>query len=210
MSVAPNGRIDAIWNDTRGSTDSTESALYYAYSTDGGTTWSHNQQASPVWNSTVGWPKQKKIGDYYHMISQDDGADVAWAATFNGEQDVYYLRIAAPVAPLASSRPAGTRREGVPASNDQIGFRGSQPNPFTGATTIRFVTPAAGGRVKLEVLDAMGRHVATLIDGRSSGGLHMSRWTGSDDAGRAVKAGLYLCRLDVAGRSETLKLMFLK
>ena len=38
----------------------------------------------------------------------------------------------------------------------------------------------------------------------------MSRWTGSDDASRAVKAGLYLCRLDVAGRSETLKLMFLK
>ena len=33
------------------------------------------------------------MGDYYEMVSDRTGADVAWAATFNGEQDVYYLRI---------------------------------------------------------------------------------------------------------------------
>ena len=49
MSVAPNGRIDAVWNDTRGSADSTISALYYASSIDGGATWSANEQASPTW-----------------------------------------------------------------------------------------------------------------------------------------------------------------
>jgi hypothetical protein len=27
------------------------------------------------------------------MVSDVDGADLAYAATFNGEQDVYYLRI---------------------------------------------------------------------------------------------------------------------
>ncbi len=31
------------------------------------------------------------------MISDNDGAGVAYAATFNGEQDVYFLRIPAPV-----------------------------------------------------------------------------------------------------------------
>src|SRR5207249_6116667 len=46
MSVSPNGRIDAVWNDTRGSTDSTKSALDYSYSVDGGVTWSANEQAS--------------------------------------------------------------------------------------------------------------------------------------------------------------------
>jgi len=52
MSVSPEGRIDAVWNDTRVSADSTVSALYYASSYDGGATWSPNEQASPTWNST--------------------------------------------------------------------------------------------------------------------------------------------------------------
>ncbi len=41
----------------------------------------------------VGWPNQAKIGDYYDMVSDALGADLVYAATFNGEQDVYYLRI---------------------------------------------------------------------------------------------------------------------
>jgi len=93
MSVAPNGRIDVVWNDTRRSGVAHRSELYYAFSTDGGTTWSTNRRLSPMWNSHVGWPNQFKIGDYYDMVSDDAGAHLAFAATFNGEQDVYYLRI---------------------------------------------------------------------------------------------------------------------
>jgi hypothetical protein len=93
MSVAPNGRIDVIWNDTRNSGRANMSELFYSFSTDGGDTWSPNTELSPVFNSWIGWPQQNKIGDYYDMISDDVGAHLAWAATFNGEQDVYYLRI---------------------------------------------------------------------------------------------------------------------
>jgi len=93
MSVAPNGRIDAVWNDTRASLTATVCELYYAFSTDGGQTWSTNERISVQWNSVIGWPNQNKIGDYYHMVSDNVGAHLAWAATFNGEQDVYYTRI---------------------------------------------------------------------------------------------------------------------
>ena len=93
MSVAPNGRIDVIWNDTRNTRVPDLSQLFYSFSTDGGDTWSPNTELSPVFNSWIGWPQQNKIGDYYDMISDDVGAHLAWAATFNGEQDVYYLRI---------------------------------------------------------------------------------------------------------------------
>ncbi len=48
---------------------------------------------TPVFDSFVGWPQQNKLGDYYDTISDRVGADLAYAATFNGEQDVYYLRI---------------------------------------------------------------------------------------------------------------------
>jgi hypothetical protein len=93
VSVAPTGRIDAIWNDTRDSGQANVSELFYAFSTDAGETWSPNIPVSPTFDSRVGWPNQQKIGDYYDMISDAAGANIAYAATFNGEQDVYFLRV---------------------------------------------------------------------------------------------------------------------
>jgi hypothetical protein len=97
MSVAPNGRIDAVWNDTRnypGVEFSRLCELYYSFSTDAGETWSKNVPVSPVFDSHVGWPGgNRKLGDYYHTRSDNLGVNVAYAATFNGEQDVYFLRI---------------------------------------------------------------------------------------------------------------------
>ncbi len=93
LSVAPNGRLDVVWNDTRNHPGTYTSELYYASSTDGGFTWSTNQQLSPSFNPHLGWPDQNKLGDYYDMVSDRVGAHVIYAATFNGEQDVYYLRL---------------------------------------------------------------------------------------------------------------------
>jgi len=95
MGVAPNGRIDVVWNDTRNAADPASpdlSELYYSYSLDGGYTWSANEPVSPPFDHTLGYPRQNKIGDYDHLVSDDGGANVAYAATFNGEQDIYYVR----------------------------------------------------------------------------------------------------------------------
>lgn len=99
MSVAPNGRIDAVWLDTRGNPGNI-SALYYSNSKDGGLTWSENIRLSEHFNSQVGWPNQNKLGDYFDMVSDMDGARLAWAATFNGEQDVYYSFITDGIIPV--------------------------------------------------------------------------------------------------------------
>ncbi len=93
LAVAPNGRIDVVWNDTRNTGDGELSQLFYASSTDGGDTWSTNEAVSDVFNSVIGWPEQNKIGDYYDMTSDLTGAHLAWSNTFNGEQDVYYTRL---------------------------------------------------------------------------------------------------------------------
>jgi hypothetical protein len=94
MSVAPNGRIDVVWLDTRDNSASNISALYYSNSMDGGVTWSPNERLSDFFNSHLGWPNQDKMGDYFDMVSDNNGASLAWAATFNSEQDVYYSYIA--------------------------------------------------------------------------------------------------------------------
>lgn len=92
MSVSPKGRIDVVWNDTRGKA-ATSSELYYAWSADAGATWSSGLPVSPAYTSTVGWPVQNKMGDYYQMVSKDEYAAVAYAATFNGEEDVWFLKV---------------------------------------------------------------------------------------------------------------------
>ncbi|MCP4249380.1 MAG: hypothetical protein GY778_20240 [bacterium] len=93
MSVAPNGRIDVIWNDTRNDATETYSELYYSYSADGGLSWAANVPVSPPFGHFLGYPNSNKLGDYYDMVSHNDAAHLAYAATFNGEQDVYYLRL---------------------------------------------------------------------------------------------------------------------
>ena len=93
MSVAPNGRIDVIWLDTRDNPGTYLSALYYSNSSDGGLTWAVNERLSEIFDPHVGWPQQQKMGDYFDMVSDNQGAFLSWAATFNGEQDVYFSRI---------------------------------------------------------------------------------------------------------------------
>ena len=93
MSVAPNGRIDVAWYDTRNDPGGTISELYYSYSVDAGETWSTNIPVSPPFDPTVGYPIQQKLGDYFDMISDNSGVSIAYAATFNEEQDIYFLRI---------------------------------------------------------------------------------------------------------------------
>ena len=94
LSVAPNGRIDAVWLDTRSAGNNTNSQLFYSYSFDGGNTWSLNAAISNPFNPFLGYPNQNKLGDYITIVSDNAGANVAYAATFNGEEDIYYVRVA--------------------------------------------------------------------------------------------------------------------
>lgn len=95
MSVAPNGRIDAIWNDTGVNASNNFSVLRYAYSFDEGATWLGHLSLTPQFNHLLGFPSQDKIGDYYDMTSDNLGASLVFSATFTGGQDVYYMRITA-------------------------------------------------------------------------------------------------------------------
>ncbi len=104
LSVAPNGRIDSVWLDTRNAANNTDSQLFYSYSTDGGVTWAPNVSVSNSFNPFLGYPQQNKMGDYMTMVSDNTGANVAYAATFNLEEDIYHIR----VAPAGTTTPTPT------------------------------------------------------------------------------------------------------
>jgi BNR/Asp-box repeat. len=100
FSVAPNGRLDAVWYDTRNAANNTDSQLFYSFSTDAGGTWSPNVAVSNSFNPFEGYPNQSKIGDYITIVSDETGGNVAYSATFNfnpnrgqHEEDVYYVRV---------------------------------------------------------------------------------------------------------------------
>jgi len=100
FSVAPNGRLDAVWHDTRNAANNTDSQLFYSFSTDAGVTWSPNVAVSNSFNPFEGYPNQSKICDYITIVSDETGGNVAYSATFNfnpnngqHEEDVYYVRV---------------------------------------------------------------------------------------------------------------------
>lgn len=192
MSVAPNGRIDVVWLDTRDApaNDPVWSALYYSYSLDQGETWSDNELLSDAFDPHVGWPNQEKMGDYFDMISDNGNAHLAWAATLNGEQDVYYGRIT----PLITGIPDSHSMGSVLTFN--IG-----PNPVKDLTKISY-SLAVGTEVKIELHNTSGTRVATLAEGSESAGTHAIQFDGS-----WLPDGIYLCTLTAGNSRKTIKLV---
>jgi hypothetical protein len=115
FSVAPNGRLDAVWYDTRNAANNTDSQLFYSFSMDGGVTWSANVAVSNPFNPFEGYPNQNKIGDYITIVSDNTGGNVAYSATFNlnpnrgqHEEDVYYVRVSPSGTPTPTPTPTPT------------------------------------------------------------------------------------------------------
>ena len=157
LSVAPNGRIDSVWLDTRNAANNTDSQLFYSYSTDGGVTWAPNVAVSNSFNPFLGYPNQNKMGDYITIVSDNTGGNVAYTATFNLEEDIYYVRVAPPSSAVtlvsAASRlthgAAGTfdismPLTGMPGVEDRISSTYNAVFTFSGAVTSGTIMVVSG------------------------------------------------------------------
>jgi choice-of-anchor B domain-containing protein len=80
------------------------------------------------------------------------------------------------------------------------------PNPARDATSLAFELPR-GASVSLDVFDASGRRVRTLVDGALPAGRHAIVWDGHDDAGRAVASGAFVTRLSTGSEVRSAKLL---
>ncbi|HAP36526.1 MAG TPA: hypothetical protein DCQ28_11510 [Bacteroidetes bacterium] len=90
---------------------------------------------------------------------------------------------------------------GTPA---QFSLDQNYPNPFNPTTTIAFSIPQAGN-VTLKIFDALGREVATLVNGVRSAGEFNVVFNAS-----SLASGMYLYCLQAGSYVETKKLVLMK
>lgn len=100
-------------------------------------------------------------------------------------------------------------RTGVASSKSETVARDFQlaqnyPNPFNPSTSIAFSLGKAGA-VKLQVFNALGQKVATLVNGKMPAGQHSVIW----DAINAP-SGIYFYRLEAGVFSQTRKMVLIR
>jgi len=78
------------------------------------------------------------------------------------------------------------------------------PNPFNSSTTIRYGLPVET-RVRLEIVDVLGRRLDVLVDESRPAGFYTVTW----DANRAA-SGIYLYRLQADGAIRTGKMTIIR
>ncbi|MCH7755672.1 T9SS type A sorting domain-containing protein [candidate division KSB1 bacterium] len=86
------------------------------------------------------------------------------------------------------------------------------PNPFNPSTIITYAIPISHNnqQVKLEIFNALGQKVRTLINEQLSANFHTIEWDGTNDLGRPVTSGLYLYRIEAGSFVQVRKMLFLK
>ena len=109
--------------------------------------------------------------------------------------------------------------EALPQTAVAEGFDGSpiaraklsapMPNPADHQLTIEYQM-AVAGFVTLRVHDALGRGVATLVQGPRAPGSYRLIWDGLDDLGRNVPAGVYFVKLCAGDVTQVEKAVLLR
>jgi len=85
----------------------------------------------------------------------------------------------------------------------------NRPNPFNPVTTIKFGLPKAS-HVSIEIFDAGGRKVRTLVNDQSDAGFHSAVWDGRNDAHHAVGSGVYYYTVKAGDKQAGNKMILLK
>ena len=92
---------------------------------------------------------------------------------------------------------------------DHFNLHQNHPNPFNPSTEITFSLPMRS-RITLEIYTVQGKRIRTLATCIEEAGTHTRTWDGTDDRGRLVQSGLYLCRMKASAYQKTIRMLFLK
>jgi outer membrane protein assembly factor BamB len=202
-----------FWGDCDGNQDST--VLIHAVDINTG---------SEVWNYTIsgawiGVVSSPAIVDGVMYIGAGDGNLYAFSTglKYTYLDDLY--------AQVGSNELIVTSFDGGAVAADTINFTvtgtginldpsrifnlAASPNPFVSTASISFELSETGF-TSVQIFDLSGRLVTSLVDSEMLQGNHSVQWSGNNNSGEEVSAGLYLCRIESSGVVETTGLCLLK
>jgi hypothetical protein len=98
----------------------------------------------------------------------------------------------------------------APAPLGGVYFAKPQPNPFTRVTHMSYTVGGSGADVEVGIYDAAGRRIRTLTSGFHAAGEYTVKWTGQNENGQVVTAGVYFYRAVVGGEQNVVRMLYLK
>ena len=132
--------------------------------------------------------------DVSAQLSDDAGLTVAIDRSAAAGQSYFYR--------LVATTGSGTQAvfgpvRGTAGSPKAFALSAAWPNPSRGPLQLRFTVPRPA-RVRLSVVDLMGREVAVLVNGEQAAGRYQVDWDGRTAQG-TVATGLYFLRFSTPG-----------
>ena len=91
----------------------------------------------------------------------------------------------------------------------QFELHQSYPNPFNPETTISYDVADAGA-VRLSIYAPTGQLVRILVDAEHPASVYSMKWDGTDNVGKGVASGVYLCQMEAGEYSGLRKLMLVR
>jgi hypothetical protein len=83
------------------------------------------------------------------------------------------------------------------------------PNPFNPNTLLKFALPRTV-KVRVVIIDLLGREIATLVDGMLPAGYHLVAWDGTTSVGEQVPSGVYFVVMETIRPVKPMKLVLLR
>jgi outer membrane protein assembly factor BamB len=184
------------------------------------------QTGTEVWNYTIegawkGVLSSPAITDGVMYIGAGDGNLYAFGTglKYTYREDYFYAEVGSNELIVTSFD------EGIAVAADTINFTVTQtgitlepssrlalcasPNPFYSAASISFELSEPGWTL-VTVYDLSGRIVRTLENSELGTGQHSIVWDGRRENGEPVSSGLYFCRIQSGGVTETTGLCLLR
>ena len=138
-------------------------------------------------------PAERRVFTAAHLQDRREGPGTSRALLRDGDHAgfprTYHLEVTLP-----SGEKVDLDRVEVDRAVPMVQTLTAAPNPFNPRLEIAFNLPRAG-HVQVEVFDARGRLVRTLLQADAPAGAGTLIWNGDDAGGRPVASGVYHLRL---------------
>lgn len=120
-------------------------------------------------------------------------------ARMDSQVPVYRPQLLNAAAPQMAAKPDATPAAGSPTLSHTVAFRGAAPNPFSGATNVRFSLPR-NDHVSLKVYNVAGQLVSTLLDRDAEAGDHAVEFRAN-----GLSPGMYFMALRVGSDARVVR-----